>query len=142
MPNLIFIAAAGLGAWWLLGRGALASRSKILFRRLKVIGRGLSLQFELTFAIQNPTNQTSTISAVTGEVYVNNKLIADFSSFQEQKVNPKSQSEFKVVATPSGGIIQLLSSKGWLKPGVAYIVKGTMNADGLLIPFEYRTRLF
>ena len=140
--NLLFVAAAGLGAWWLLTRSQLAGRTKIVFRRIRLIGKGISKQFELNFKIQNPTNQTSTISALTGEVIVNDQIVADFSSFGEQKIAPKTESDLKVLATPTGGLLQLLTTKGWLRPGVTYTIRGTGNFDGIVVPFEYQSRLF
>ena len=107
-----------------------------------MIGKGLSKQFELNFKIQNPTNQTGVVSAVTGEVYVNNNLVADFSSFGEQKIAAKSESDFNVIATPKLSIIQLLTQKGWLQQGLTYTIKGTGNFDGIVAPFEYKAKLF
>ena len=82
-----------------------------------------------------------TISAMTGEVYVNDKLVADFSSFGEQKIAAKTESNFSVIATPSIGVLQLLLSKGWLKNGVNYKVKGSANFDGIVVPFEFNQKV-
>jgi LEA14-like dessication related protein len=113
----------------------------LIFKKIRLIGKGLSKQLELNFKIQNPTNQTGVVSAITGEVYVNDRIVADFSSFGEQKIAPKSESDFKVIATPTIGIIQLLTQRGLLKSGLKYKIKGTGNFDGIVAPFEYTAKL-
>jgi hypothetical protein len=137
---LIFGAGA-LAVWYFLGRMQLGKRVKLLFRRIRLIGKGLSKQIELNFEVQNPTNQTGTISALTGEVLVNNQIVADFSSFGEQKIAPRSSSALKIIASPSVGILQLLTTRGLFKAGINYTIKGTGNFDGIIAPFEYTAKL-
>ena len=138
---LIFGAGA-LAVWYFIGKMQLGKRVKLIFRRIRLIGKGLSKQLELNFQVQNPTNQTGTISAMTGEVLVNNQIVADFSSFGEQKIAPKSASELKIIAVPSIGILQLLTTKGLFKAGVNYTIRGTANFDGIIAPFTYSAKLF
>lgn len=137
---LIFGAGA-LAVWYFLGRMQLGKRVKLLFKRIRLIGKGLSKQIELNFEVQNPTNQTGTISALTGEVLVNNQIIADFSSFGEQKIAPRSTSALKIIASPSVGILQLLTTRGLFKAGINYTIRGTGNFDGIIAPFEYTAKL-
>lgn len=138
---LYFAAAAGLGLWWLLGRKNLGTKSKLLLRKISYAGGLKKPKLILDFTIQNPTNQTGTISAITGEVYVGDKLIADFSNFGEIKIQPKAQSSLKIEALPSIGILSLLTSKNWLKKGTTYTIKGTANVDGLVVPINYTKSL-
>lgn len=140
--NLLIFGAVGVAAWYFLRKAAFGQKVKLVFKRLRLIGKGISKQLELNFKIQNPTNQTGTISALTGEVLVNDRIVADFSSFGEQKIAPKSESDFKVIASPTIGIIQLLTQRGLLKQGISYKIKGTGNFDGIVAPFEYQAKLF
>jgi len=139
--NLLFLGIGGLAAWYLWTRVQLGQKTKLIFKKIRLIGKGLSKQFELNFKIQNPTNQTGVVSAITGEVYINDRVVADFSSFGEQKIAPKSESDFKVIASPTIGIIQLLTQRGLLKSGLKYKIKGTGNFDGIVAPFEYTAKL-
>jgi hypothetical protein len=139
--NLLFLGLGGVAAWYLWTRVQLGQKTKLIFKKIRLIGKGLSKQLELNFKIQNPTNQTGVVSAITGEVYVNDRIVADFSSFGEQKIAPKSESDFKVIATPTIGIIQLLTQRGLLKSGLKYKIKGTGNFDGIVAPFEYTAKL-
>jgi len=134
---LVFGIAAGLAAWWLLTRKNIGDKAKLLFKKISYAGGLKNPRFLLDFLIQNPTNQTGTISAVTGEVYLNGKIIADFSSFGEQKVMAKSSSPFRVEAKPAVSALSLLTQKGWLKKGFQYEIKGTANFDGIVAPFQY-----
>jgi len=137
MKNWILIGLAGLTGWYLLRKGQLAYRTKLLFKKLGFANK----KFQLVFSIQNPTNDNAKVSAITGEVYLGDKLIADFSSFSEQNIAPRSESELKVQASPTIGILQLISTKGWLKKGLAYTIKGTGNFDGFVVPFDYKASL-
>lgn len=138
---MLLLGAGGIAAWYLWSRVRLGQKTKLIFKKIRLIGKGLSKQIELNFKIQNPTSQTGKVSAITGEVYVNDRLVADFSSFGEQKIAPRSESDFKVIATPSVGIIQMLTQKGWLKSGLTYKIKGNGNFDGIVAPFEYSAKL-
>lgn len=135
--NWLFIGLAGIAGWYFLGKTQLANRTKLIFKKLGFANK----KFQLVFGVQNPTGQTARISAITGEVYLGDKLIADFSSFGEQKIAAKSESELKIQASPTIGILQLITSKNWLKKGLAYTIKGTGNFDGIVVPFDYEANL-
>lgn len=137
MRNWILIGLAGLTGWYLLGKSQLANRIKLIFKKLGFANK----KFQLTFGVQNPTGQTAKVSAITGEVYLGDKLIADFFSFGEQKIAARSESELKIQASPTIGILQLITSKNWLKKGLAYTIKGTANFDGIVLPFDYKASL-
>jgi hypothetical protein len=137
MKNWILIGLAGLTGIYFLSKGQLARRTKLIFKRIRFANK----RFELIFGVQNPTGQTANVSAITGEVYLGNQLLANFSSFGEQRIAPKSESELKIQASPTIGILQLITSKNWLKKGLAYTIKGTGNFDGIVVPFEYKASL-
>ena len=137
MKNWILIGLAGLTGWYLLGKRQLAAKTKLIFKKLRFANK----KFELIFGVQNPTGQTAKVSAITGEVYLGDKLIADFYSFGEQKIAARSESELKIQASPTIGILQLITSKGWLKKGLNYTIKGTGNFDGIIVPFDYKASL-
>lgn len=139
--NILLAAAAGLGLWWLIGRRSLGTKSKILLRKISYSGGLRNPKLNIQFGVQNPTNRTGTISAITGELYVGTELIADFSSFGEIKISPKSESTLNITATPSVGILSLLTQKNWLKKGTKYTIKGTANIDGLVVPIEFSRSL-
>jgi hypothetical protein len=137
MRNFILIGLAALTGYYFLGKSQLAAKTKLMFKKLGFANK----KFQLVFGVQNPTGQTAKISAITGEVYLGDRLIADFSSFAEQKIAARSESELKIQASPTIGILQLVSTKGWLKKGLNYTIKGTGNFDGIVVPFNYKANL-
>jgi len=137
MRNFILIGLAALTGYYFFSKSQLAAKTKLMFRKLGFANK----KFQLVFGVQNPTGQTAKVSAITGEVYLGDKLIADFSSFAEQKIAARSESELKIQASPTIGILQLVSTKGWLKKGLNYTIKGTGNFDGIVVPFNYKANL-
>lgn len=133
---------AGYLAYWLYGKKQLGDKTKLSFKNLRLTGKGISKQIELTFKVSNPTNSTGVINAISGEVFVNGKYIADFASFGTQRINAKTESDFKVYAKPNIGLLSLVTEKGLFSKGASYTIKGTTNIDGLIIPFEYTSKLF
>ena len=140
--NLIFggLAVAAI-AYFVYTKKQFGEKTKLLFDKIKIVGSGISKKIELNFKVQNPTGSSGTISALQGEVYFAGKQVADFSNFIEQKIAPKSESVLKVIASPSIGILTLLTSKGWLKKGAVYEIKGTANFDGIVAPFGYKAAI-
>ena len=137
MRNFILIGLAALTGYYFLGKSQFAAKTKLMFKKLGFANK----KFQLVFNVQNPTGQTANVSAITGEVYLGDKLIADFSSFADQKIAARSESELKIQASPTIGILQLVSTKGWLKKGLNYTIKGTGNFDGIVVPFNYKANL-
>jgi LEA14-like dessication related protein len=140
--NLIFgsLAVAAI-AYFVYSKKQFGEKTKLLFDKIKIVGSGISRKIELNFKVQNPTGSSGTISALQGEVYFAGKQVADFSNFSEQRIAPKSESVLKVIASPSIGILQLLATKGWLKKGAVYEIKGTANFDGIVAPFGYKAAI-
>lgn len=140
--SLLFgsLAAAAL-AYFVYSKKQFGDKTKLLFDKIKIVGSGISKKIELNFKVQNPTGSSGTISALQGEVLFAGKQVADFSNFSEQKISPKSESVLKVVASPSIGVLQLLATKGWLKKGAVYEIRGTANFDGIVAPFQYKSSI-
>jgi hypothetical protein len=137
MKNYVLIAFAGVAAYYFLVKKQFVEKTKLIFKKIRFAGK----KFEITFLVNNPTNQSGKISAINGEVYLGEKLIADFSSFNDQVISKRSSSEIKIIASPNIGILQLITSKGWLQKGLKYTIKGNANVDGLIIPFENKANL-
>ena len=143
MKNNLIFGTLGLAAvaYFVYAKKQFGEKTKLIFDKIKIVGSGISKKIELNFKVQNPTNQSGTISALQGEVYFAGKQVADFSNFSEQKIAPKSQSILKVIAAPNIGLIALLTTKGWLKKGAVYEIRGTANFDGIIAPFNYKASI-
>lgn len=142
MKNQLFLIGGAILASLLFFRKAAAARAaKILFRGIKLAGKGLKKNLEIKLAVQNASSGSATLKAVTGEVFINGKQVANFSRFGDQKINSMSESPLNLNANLSGGIISLLASKGWLKSGINYQIKGFANFDGINTPFSFSGKL-
>jgi LEA14-like dessication related protein len=140
--NLLFYLFAGYIIYWLYGKKQLGDKTKLSFKNIRITGSGISKRIEIIFKVINPTNTTGTINAISGEVFVNGKYVADFASFGVQTIRPKSESDLSVFAKPNIGLLSLITEKGAFAKGAKYTIKGTTNIDGLIIPFEYSSKLF
>lgn len=136
---IIYAGGALLAALFYFRKAAVASSAKLLFRGVKF--NASNRRIELNFAVQNASGGAATLRAITGEVIVNNQVIADFSNFTSQRINPRSESPLKINAQLSGGILSLLTKKGWLKGSVNYTIKGVANFDGITQPFNFSAKL-
>lgn len=140
MKNAILYAGGAiLAAIFFFRKAAVASSAKLLFRGVKL--NVPNRRVELNFSVQNASGGAATLRAITGEVFVNDKQIADFSNFTTQRINPRSESPLKINAQLSAGLLSLLTQKGWLKGSVNYTIKGIANFDGITQPFTFTSKL-
>jgi hypothetical protein len=130
--NIIWIGLAGIVGYFVYSKYMLAKTSNLVFKGIK-FSKG---KFNLLFKVQNPTNQTGKISSISGSVFIAGKYIADFSNFNEQVINPRSESSILVTATPKLGLASLIFTKGWLKGGAIAKITGKSVIDGISIPFN------
>lgn len=136
---IIYVGGAVLAALFFFRKAAVASSAKLLFRGVKL--NVPNRRVELNFSVQNASGGSATLRAITGEVIVNGRVIADFSNFTAQRIAARSESPLKINAQLSGGILALLIQKGWLKGNVNYTIKGVANFDGITQPFSFTSKL-
>ena len=78
------------------------------------------------------------LKSISGSIYVNDKYLANVSSFGDQVISGNSESIVKVTARPSGlGVFQ--SVKELLTQPIGTIqvrFSGSANVDGINIPIE------
>ncbi len=88
--------------------------------------------------MQNPTNQRIVVKSISGTVYVNDKYLANVSSFGDQVIAGNSESILKLTARPSGlGVFQ--SVRELLSTPIGQIqvrFSGSANVDGINVPIE------
>lgn len=91
--------------------------------------------------VLNPTGQSLTINAVTGDLYLDGKAMASVTSFDKQSILPNQETVIKVFVAPNlvnlfSKIKALISSKlknaGKLKASF----KGSANIEGVNIPIN------
>jgi Late embryogenesis abundant protein len=98
-----------------------------------------ALSYNLNFLIQNVTNVTANLNAITGAVYVNGTMVGTLTNFTPVAIPATSQVSINVNLQVSvlGALSQAVSLiQSGADDGVTIEVKGNMNVDSLVIPFD------
>lgn len=138
VPGLL---AAGIIGYFAYRKMELGTRTKVFFKKLNLAGKGLSRKLQIVFQLLNPTSTSGTIDAIDGEIYINDQKVADFFNFTKQVVPARSESEVRVNAKFTAGVISLLTTKDIFKSGIQFIVQGTVTIDGIPAPFQFNGRI-
>lgn len=137
MNKSILWIAAGAAALFLVSRLSFSKKINFLFAGIKPGGTLLQPVIEVSLLVQNPTNQTVTIRSLSGQVLLNNRLISNVSSFNEQTIQPNSETVIKINARPL--ITNFFSSINFIltsKTGNNRItITGSANIDNVSLPF-------
>lgn len=93
----------------------------------------------LKVAIQNPSNENFTVNAIVGNLYANNQLIGNVSSFVNVPVAGASQSLLPINVRISligiaADVYNLISNHNGLSQTINF--KGTINASGIIAPID------
>lgn len=130
------IIGAGAALLFLLSRLSVQKKSSILLQSVKITGGLLSPRLLVTFAVQNPTRQKLTFKSLTGSLSVNDKYIANVSSFGDQVVQPLSETMINVTVRPSAlGVFNSIKELLTTPTGETRVnVTGTANVDGFTVP--------
>lgn len=138
MKKAIFWVVGGAAALYFLARYSFSQKATFLLRSVKPSGTILQPTVTVEIAVQNPTNQRIVLKSISGSIYVNDKYLANVSSFGDQVISGNSESIVKVTARPSGlGVFQ--SVKELLTQPIGTIqvrFSGSANVDGINIPIE------
>ena len=136
--TLIFL---GLGAgiiFYFLSKGQAGKNLRITFSNIK-FGKftGLSLPIIANFRIINPTNTPLKIENITGDIYINSKLISTVS--QLTPFNIASNSEIIYPVNVQTGLMDAINVVRQLirdRKKFTVTFKGSANSTGILIPIE------
>jgi LEA14-like dessication related protein len=101
------------------------------------------LSYTLDFLIQNVTNATVKLNALTGTVSINGTQVGNLSDFQPVTIGPTSQQDIKMNLSLSplglaGSVAQLLTQTGQT---LNFVVDGALNVDGIVFPFNVTNTL-
>ena len=129
---------------WILGGGILlyllskfsfSQKANFSLRSITPGGSFFSPKIVLTIAVQNPTNTKTTLKSFTGSVYIDQKYLANISSFGDQVILPNSETLINFTARPSvigvfNTIKELIQNQG----SYTVTITGQGNIDGIVIP--------
>jgi LEA14-like dessication related protein len=138
LKKAIFWVVGGAAALYFLARYSFSQKAIFLLRSVKPSGTILQPTVTVEIAVQNPTNQRITLKSISGSVFVNDKYLANVSSFGDQVITGNSESIVKVTARPSGvGVFQSVRQLLTQPIGTIQVrFSGTANVDGINIPIE------
>lgn len=136
--TLIFL---GLGAgliFYFLSKGQAGKNLKISFQNLK-FGKftGMSLPITANFSIINPTNTPLKIDNITGDIFVNGKLISTVSQLTPFNIGANSQISYPInVQTGLFDVINVVRQLIRERKKFTVTFKGSANSTGILLPIE------
>jgi LEA14-like dessication related protein len=138
LKKAIFWVVGGAAALYFLARYSFSQKAIFLLRSVKPSGTILQPTVTVEIAVQNPTNQRITLKSIRGSVFVNDKYLANVSSFGDQVITGNSESIVKVTARPSGvGVFQSIRQLLTQPIGTIQVrFSGSANVDGINIPIE------
>ena len=138
LKKAIFWVVGGAAALYFLARYSFSQKATFLLRGIKPTGTILQPTITVEIAVQNPTNQRITLKSISGSVFVNDKYLANVSSFGDQIITGNSESIVKVTARPSGvGVFQSIRQLLTQPIGTIQVrFSGSANVDGINIPIE------
>lgn len=134
---LALLVAAG-AAYYFYRKYSVGKNARFYFKSVAVKNKKL----QLSIAAQNPTSSTIKLNSLAGEVYANNKLVSNVSSFTPLTIPGNSETVLTFTVVPNvGGVINLVSSlvKNLVrkeKVGLAIKLDGTANVDGMALPLN------
>ncbi len=137
--NLIWIAAAAAAIYFLIRKSSFSKNLIFNLSNIKPAGKLISPEFIITLSVQNPTNQAATITAITGTLYLDNKAISNISSFNQQTIQPKTESLISFSAKPGLiGIANVIREIWTGQKNRQYTIKfiGSANVEGILLPID------
>jgi len=101
LKNAIYWLAGGAAALYILARYSFGKKAVFIIDTLKTGGTVLQPTLKIGFVVQNPTNQRIIVRSIVGSLTVNNKFLANVSSFGDQIIQPNSESGITVTTRPS-----------------------------------------
>ena len=116
-----------------------AGKLQITFKDIKLGAiKGLKIpDIFVRFNVINPTNTTLSISAIAGQIFLNQKLFTTVSNLDKVEFLPKTETIYQVKVLPPGlnaflAIYNLIKKK----QDAEIEFRGTINTSGITLPIN------
>jgi len=91
--------------------------------------------------VMNPTGQSMSIKAITGDLFLDGKAMATVTSFEQQTIQPNQETTVRVFVAPNlvnlfSKIKTLVSSKLKNTGKLSAKFKGSANIEGVNFPID------
>jgi hypothetical protein len=138
--SIIWVIGLGLAGLYLLTRRSLAKNLVFNFSDIKFKGTVLKPIIQVTFSVQNPTNQKAILKGVAGTLSFNGSPVSNISNFTEQTIAAKTESFINIDVRPS--LLGIASSfidaiRGKRITG-SFSFDGSANVDGIVLPINQK----
>jgi hypothetical protein len=133
---LILIGVGGFVLYEVTKLKSAANTVQIIFQGIQPQG---PLDYNLQFLIQNVSNTAAQLNALSGTVSINNNVVGNLSNFTPTEIPATSQQVINIDFKPSliglsSEIVQLVTQGAGQT--LNFAVNGSMNVNGLLLPFN------
>ena len=123
----------GVAAYYILTKTLLAKKLNFIFSSINFKGGNI----ELSFLVQNPANIGAVVNSVVGNLSVNDRIVANISTFKNQNIPAKSETILTITARPQYfGAAQLLIDLYKKKFKAVAKFVGNANVDGVVLPIN------
>ena len=138
MKNTFYYIIGGVAVWYILSKTMLAKKVNLVLKDVRPGGKLLSPTIDIDIIAQNPSNQQATLKSVTGNLYINDKLVSNFTSFKDQLIAPRAESIITITAKPGVlGVYNTIKTLLTKRTGdLSATFTGSANIDGILLPIN------
>lgn len=96
---------------------------------------GIIPDFYARFRIVNPTNTPVTVKSITGQLYLNKKLLADIQQLTSTTISANEEIEFEIRIKPSAyTALVALYNIVKKKEKLTLNFEGNVNSSGFVLP--------
>jgi LEA14-like dessication related protein len=140
----IYYILGAIAAFTIFQYSRLAKSLSYSIQDISVTGGFLKPVVNLFLRISNPSSVSASLLSLTGEIYINDQLLANFQNFTRTVIARNNFTIVKIETRPSlVGSIALIKffvlNKG--KGNVDVEIRGIANIDGATVPFSNKIKL-
>lgn len=138
-PRAILLPIAALTAVMLYAQKRASGFLTFYIQGIALAFEGITPILRLNVAVQNPTNEQFVVRSLTGQVFANDEVIGNLSSFVTVYVNPNTQVILPVyvrlnVISIVSDLITLIQNGGGMSQTIK--VTGNVNANSIVSPIN------
>ena len=135
---LPLVIIGGIGIWYLLRLRNLGVNLIYVIRSIRIAGGSiLQPNIEIAIGIQNASTASARLKSLTGELLLENTVIANFSNFENNLIKGNSETIVKITAIPNVINVLTIVKDIILKKqkGKIFKLNGRANVNDVIVPF-------
>lgn len=139
-PGLIIAGIVGIAAWFAYAKKESAAILNYYLKGLSIDFDGITPILNINVVVQNPSNEFYQVNSIVADVFADDELIGNLSTFTTVKIPPTSEVTIPVKVRLKllgivTDIIDLIKNKSGIPKTL--IFEGIINASGFVLPFNY-----